>query len=160
LRERKEDIPDLVTFFIKKANTELNKNIRGIESKAMERLITYNWPGNVRELENAIKRATILTWGDTIGLHRIELTGTSVQDSRQLSSREIIERAVHQWFAERKTNTFIAEGTLFNTITSTVEKVLIEDALKTCENNQLLASKILGMNRSTLRKKIVAYGLK
>jgi len=61
LRERKEDIPLLVTHFLKKYNTENEKNITVIPEKFMKYMIDYNWPGNIRELENAINRAVLLT---------------------------------------------------------------------------------------------------
>ena len=57
LRERKEDIPDLVEYFIKKLNIKLNKNILGISNDALNLLQQYQWPGNIRELENIIERA-------------------------------------------------------------------------------------------------------
>jgi DNA-binding NtrC family response regulator len=160
LRERREDISDLVAYFIQKANLELDKKIRGIESDAMERLIAYDWPGNVRELENVIKRAAILTRGDTIGLHRIEPLGADRQDSQRLDSQASIERIVRQWFTQRNTSAFLSEGELFGNITATVEKTLIREALKACGQNQVGASKLLGMNRTTLRKKIASYDLK
>ncbi|WP_291490516.1 sigma-54 dependent transcriptional regulator [Desulfurella sp.] len=61
LRERREDIPDLVNFFIKKYSNKFKKNINGISNDALEILLGYNWPGNVRELENTIERAIILS---------------------------------------------------------------------------------------------------
>ena len=66
LMERKEDIPLLVEFFLKKYNRIEGKNIQGISTKAMDFLINYNWPGNVRELKNEIHRAVIFTKEDTI----------------------------------------------------------------------------------------------
>jgi DNA-binding NtrC family response regulator len=160
LRARKEDIPDLVAYFIRKANLELDKNICGIESNAMEKLVTYHWPGNVRELENVIKRAAILTRGDMIGLHRIETLGASGQESPRFEVRETIERMVRQWFAHRNSCPFLSEGELFGNLITLVEKTLIEEALNACDNNQVGASKLLGMNRTTLRKKITAYEIK
>jgi nitrogen regulation protein NR(I) len=160
LRERREDISDLVAHFIKKANQELNKEIRGIESEAMNRLMAYHWPGNVRELENVIKRAAILTRGDTIGLHRIVPLEASIPASQPTDARESIERFIRQWFAARNTSSLLADGEIFGNITAIVEKTLIREALKACDSNQVGASKLLGMNRSTLRKKIATYDLK
>jgi DNA-binding NtrC family response regulator len=159
LRERREDISDLVAYFIKKANLELSKNIRGIESIAMERLIAYHWPGNVRELENVIKRAAILTRGDTIGLHRVEALEESCPASQGSGPQASIVRLIRKWFADRNSCSFLSEGELFANITALVEKTLISEALKTCDYNQVSASKLLGMNRTTLRKKIAAFGL-
>jgi len=66
LREKKEDIPLLANYFLKKYSRKNNKNIRGISSSAMTLLKEYDWPGNVRELENVIERAVALTSKDVI----------------------------------------------------------------------------------------------
>ncbi len=66
LRERRDDIPPLANYFLKKYNQKRKKNIRAISPRAMRALVEYNWPGNVRELENAIERAVVLTENDTI----------------------------------------------------------------------------------------------
>jgi transcriptional regulator with PAS, ATPase and Fis domain len=66
LRERKEDIELLVTHFINKLNTKLNKEIKGISPAAMEKIMEYDWPGNIRELENTIERAVNLCNGSII----------------------------------------------------------------------------------------------
>lgn len=68
LRERKEDIPLLVNYFIDIFNRENNRSIRGIERDALEVLMEYSWPGNTRELRNVIERAVVLCGGDTIGV--------------------------------------------------------------------------------------------
>lgn len=67
LRERKEDIPELVNFFIEKYNHKLGKFIADFEENAMEILMSYNWPGNIRELENVIERAMNMAKGRTVG---------------------------------------------------------------------------------------------
>jgi Nif-specific regulatory protein len=80
LRERKDDIPALATFFIRRFTGELKKKIDGLSSDALKLLMRYNWPGNIRELENAIERAVLLADGATItsdDLHLGELTTTA-----------------------------------------------------------------------------------
>jgi len=59
LRERREDVPELVGFFIKENNPKMGKNILGVTPKALEKLKEYNWPGNIRELKNAVERAML-----------------------------------------------------------------------------------------------------
>jgi len=78
LRERKEDIPDLIHFFLNKYNREFGKRIKTIEPAAIKTLSAYHWPGNIRQLESVIERAVILEDGDTITLRDIisELKGT------------------------------------------------------------------------------------
>ena len=66
LRERKSDIPLLIQYLLKKINTELHRNIKRVEERAIERLIAYHWPGNVRELENVLTRGVISTLGEVV----------------------------------------------------------------------------------------------
>jgi Nif-specific regulatory protein len=66
LRERRDDIPILADFFLKRFNREIKKQISGFAPQAMEVLLSYSWPGNVRELENAVERAVVVTQSDTI----------------------------------------------------------------------------------------------
>ena len=68
LRERKEDIPELVGFFVRLHNAQQGKNIRDVSPRAMEALVAYRWPGNIRELNNSIERALLFCDGETIDL--------------------------------------------------------------------------------------------
>jgi DNA-binding NtrC family response regulator len=80
LRERKEDIPALASFFIRRFAGELKKKVDGLQPEALKLLMRYNWPGNIRELENAIERAVLLTEGPAIStadLRLGELTTTA-----------------------------------------------------------------------------------
>jgi|YelNatPaOPRAMG01_1025707.scaffolds.fasta_scaffold03288_12 DNA-binding NtrC family response regulator len=72
LRERKEDIPELVDFFIRKYNIEFGKRIKGIEDNAIEALVQYHWPGNIRQLESVIERAILMCEYDYISLKDIQ----------------------------------------------------------------------------------------
>jgi len=79
LRERKEDVPALAGFFIRRFAGELKKKLDGLQPDALKLLMRYNWPGNIRELENAIERAVLLTEGPLISsadLRLGELTTT------------------------------------------------------------------------------------
>ena len=73
LRERKEDIPLLIHHFIKKYNEVMNKNVAGVDQKALEALMNYKWYGNVRELENTIERAIVLTDKDHIEVENLPI---------------------------------------------------------------------------------------
>ena len=68
LRERKEDIPVLVDYFLQRFSKETKKNFTEVTPEAMQRLLTYDWPGNARELANVIERAIVLGWGPQINL--------------------------------------------------------------------------------------------
>jgi DNA-binding NtrC family response regulator len=73
LRERKDDISELATFFIRRFSGELKKTITGLEPEALKLLMRYQWPGNIRELENAIERAVLLTEGTRIAVDDLRL---------------------------------------------------------------------------------------
>jgi transcriptional regulator with GAF, ATPase, and Fis domain len=66
LRERREDIPPLVHYFVRRFSLKIGRKITRIQRETMERMISYNWPGNVRELENVIERAVILSRGSEL----------------------------------------------------------------------------------------------
>ena len=72
LRERKEDIPELVDFFRAKYSREFGKRIRGLDQPALKALNAYGWPGNIRQLESVIERAVILSDQETISLNDIK----------------------------------------------------------------------------------------
>lgn len=80
LRERREDIPLLTDFFLKKLNREIKKQILGFTNEAMEVLLSYTWPGNVRELENAIERAVVISHDQYIHQHDLVLTSTGERE--------------------------------------------------------------------------------
>ena len=101
LRERPEDIPPLVRYFVQKFARRMNKRIETIPAEAMTALSRYAWPGNVRELENAIERAVILTSGPTLRVPVAEFHGRAVAPSRgattlEATEREAIPRALHE----------------------------------------------------------------
>jgi transcriptional regulator of aroF, aroG, tyrA and aromatic amino acid transport len=71
LRDRKEDIPLLVDYFIDELNRKFNRSIRGLEPEALKALSKYHWPGNVRELRNCLESAFIFSRGETIALQEV-----------------------------------------------------------------------------------------
>jgi DNA-binding NtrC family response regulator len=84
LRDRKDDIPALANFFLKRHAGELKKKLDGLQPEAQKLLMRYNWPGNIRELENAIERAVLLTEGPQISISDLrlgELTTTPAGDA-------------------------------------------------------------------------------
>ena len=103
LRKRKEDIPMLVEYFVKRYAEKTGKQIRKIDNKTLERCQSYPWPGNIRELQNIVERSVILSSGDTFWIEkawlasrepaRLELPGP-LPDTLQNQEREIIERAL------------------------------------------------------------------
>jgi formate hydrogenlyase transcriptional activator len=77
LRERREDVPLLVHYFVLRLSRLMQKRVRSIPNEAMEALVNADWPGNIRELENFIERCVILTQGDELNVPRAELKGAS-----------------------------------------------------------------------------------
>jgi formate hydrogenlyase transcriptional activator len=107
LRERKEDIPLLVEYFVARFARRMKKRIREIPTSALQAMTEWKWPGNIRELQNFIERAVILTTGECLEVPMEELTPPRAQrasaaKSRSLSLREVEREAIVE--ALRKTN--------------------------------------------------------
>ena len=156
LRERSDDVPLLINHFIGKF-TEVKSNKKSIDSEAMIKLKNYEWPGNVRELENLIKRIIILTPLKIIDLETINLYLSKIENinNKNLNSSlgASVEKHLNQYFELHK-NELPANG-LYDRIIHEVERPLIIKTLKLVKGNQLKASELLGINRNTLRKKII-----
>jgi nitrogen regulation protein NR(I) len=156
LRERREDIPVLVDYFLQKINKSGQKalRIKSIAPQALQILQQHNWPGNIRELENAIERAAVVARGETLTLQ--DLPG-EVRDSKSMivppeDSNAAVDAAVQPLFAlARKDPKF--------KIMAAVERELIIRALAETSGNQLQAAKLLGITRATLRKRIEKFGI-
>jgi formate hydrogenlyase transcriptional activator len=99
LRERRQDIPLLVRYFVQKFSRQMQKNIEAIPAAVMRRLTTWDWPGNVRELENLIERAVILTSGTSLEVPVAELRKLSIDGPATPAGRngeEDISRIVRE----------------------------------------------------------------
>lgn len=128
LKERPEDILLYANFFLQQANRELERNLIGFDAAASEALQNYTWPGNLRELKNIVKRATLLSQGDFIGI--IEL-GNEITQSTTISS--------------------------FSLYNEDNEKQRIIQALRQTGNNKTKAAALLGIDRKTLYNKMKLY---
>jgi two-component system response regulator AtoC len=128
LRERREDIPELVAYLLEKINRELRKNVRVVPPEVMKMLVEAPWKGNVRELENVLTRAVILARGEVILPEYIFLE----PETRRLYDEEL--KPLRE-----------------------VEKEYIQHVLWKVNGNKLRASQILGISRPTLDKKIKEY---
>jgi two-component system nitrogen regulation response regulator GlnG len=158
LRERIEDIPDLVRHFFSVAEKE-GLPSKQIEPAAVERLKRYRWPGNIRELENLVRRLAALYPQDTITVNLIEAelatpTVTLVEEETPADEdlSESVERFLAKYFAEFGDN--LPPPGLYHRILKEVEYPLIGAALAATRGNQIKAAELLGVNRNTLRKKI------
>ncbi len=142
LRDRKEDIPALVDYFVADYNLRFKKSIRGVTAKARKILLNYDWPGNVRELKNVIERAVILQDQgdidvDLLPLRISEFTGEPSALPGQ-GAFAIPNQGIDLY---------------------QVEKELIRQALVKARGNQTHASRLLSISRDTLRYKMKKYGL-
>ncbi|MGB9620233.1 MAG: sigma 54-interacting transcriptional regulator, partial [Armatimonadota bacterium] len=134
LRERVEDIPELVAHFVRKHSEDAGKKIANVAPECIDILSKYSWPGNIRELENCIQRAVILCQGSTILPHHIvigEEVPSPSTESHQGGGMTLEE----------------------------VERNHIARVLRECCGNQSCCARILGIDRKTLRNKIRQYGL-
>lgn len=137
LRERKEDIPLLIRHLIRKFVLKMGRNITGINRDAEELLKRYKWEGNVRELENVIERAITITDDDVIGID-------DLPDEIRIDSEPLPESAA----------AYPANLTLFD-----LERLHIASVLKSVNGNKSKAARILGIDYSTLLRKLKSAGI-
>ncbi|MBM4381914.1 MAG: sigma-54-dependent Fis family transcriptional regulator [Deltaproteobacteria bacterium] len=154
LRERREDIPPLIDHFLARYDAELTGGMHVISPDAIEKLVRHAWPGNVRELENAIKRALVLVAAEVIGAEDFAFLDGGGAGERTALSLEALVRAETEAALDSG-----APADVHAALLSRVEKPLIEAALARTGGNQLRAAELLGINRNTLRKRIVELGI-
>jgi two-component system nitrogen regulation response regulator GlnG len=161
LRDRREDIPLLVNYFLSKLAKDQGREPKSIASAAVKALEKYHWPGNVRELENVIRRAHVIAKSEAILVGDLppEVTGQGgvattalvpgVAGDAAMTDAAVLARQLFQ----------IAKRDPKLKIISAVERELVIEALKETANNQVQAAKILGITRATLRKRIEKFGI-
>ncbi len=162
LRERKEDIPELIDLFTSRFAQEYQLPKIGVSSETIKKLIEYEWPGNVRELENAIKRALVMCSGQMLLTeHFSQIFDKPISDStmdNQNPDQQI--HALLRGEVERYLESEADAGQLYAAIRSVFEKPLFEIVLEHTDGNRSKASEILGINRNTLHTKLNEYGIK
>jgi two-component system nitrogen regulation response regulator GlnG len=157
LRERTEDIPDLIRHFLDRAAAE-GLGQKSIDKEGLSVLTAYSWPGNVRELENLIRRIAALYTDDVIGsdIIRQEFDQNRTEPSSPHNGDEnlstSVERHLSVYFDAHRDG--LPSPGLYDRILREVERPLISLTLSATSGNQLQAAKVLGLNRNTLRKKI------
>lgn len=142
LKERKSDIPLLVSHFLRDHNRKTNKSINAISKTAMEKLVSYSWPGNIRELKNVIERIVVLNE-----------TGSIEEDDLPKYI------AVYQNEIDFPVMNISDEGICLNTAVTEFEKKLITQSLEKTKWVKNKAAKLLHLNRTTLVEKIKRYNL-
>ncbi|QPC41574.1 nitrogen regulation protein NR(I) [Kaustia mangrovi] len=164
LRERLEDISDLVRHFLSVAEKE-GLPAKQIEPEAVERLKRHRWTGNVRELENLIRRLAAIYADETITAAIVDQElvdtdhrgGNGVMEADQVSLSSFVENYLADYFGGFGDR--LPPPGLYNRILSEVEAPLIAAALAATNGNQIKAADLLGINRNTLRKKMRDHGI-
>jgi len=142
LKERKGDIPYLVSYFLEEFRQKKEDILPNVSDKAMKAMVNYSWPGNVRELRNLIERLVVLNEGEEILIE--DLPAKFRMESGQQARRKL---------------EIDGEGISFNTAVSEFEKALIISALEKTNWVKNKAAKILKIKRTTLVEKIKRYKL-
>ncbi|MEE8176700.1 MAG: sigma 54-interacting transcriptional regulator, partial [Acidobacteriota bacterium] len=135
LRERKEDIPNLVRYFIREGNRKHQASVEGLRLEVLERLQNYSWPGNVRELKNLMERAVILSKGRWIELSHLPAYVRNPADDSGLEITVPLGASAAE-----------------------AEKELILRTLEKTGNNKAAAARQLGLDVKTIRNKLKSYG--
>ncbi len=136
LRDRRDDILLLAESFLQRAGELRGEQPKRLGDDAAEALQAYQWPGNVRELENALERAVILSSGTTIGIG-----------------------ALPERVTERRSEPLVADRTTPNPTLETIEKAYILWVLQSEAGNKTRAAEVLGIDPSTLHRKLARYGV-
>jgi len=137
LRERREEIPALLEYYLQQFANQSNKKIGGIDKSTLQVLTDYSYPGNIRELRNMMERAVILCDDDKLKLKHFQFNYGNVNHIQNINSYNV------------NSNLNLAEN----------ERELIKTALQHTENNKSQAAKLLGIDRKRLLRKINFYSL-
>ncbi|KAF5061192.1 MAG: sigma 54-interacting transcriptional regulator [Sedimentibacter saalensis] len=147
LRERKEDIHELIRHFIKKVSNYLNKTVNDISPGAMKKILSYSWPGNIRELENAIERAVNLCSGSVITENEIFNNEWSINNAATRQAEEF-SAASFETLSERDIEPL-----------EVMERRAIERALSISGGNITITANMLQVTRNTIYNKMKKYNL-
>jgi two-component system nitrogen regulation response regulator GlnG len=158
LRERLQDLPMLVEHFVKLFNRDLGKEIRSVPPETLRMLESYDWPGNVRELQSAVKYAFVQASGDVLAPHCFPQTVRD-RDASQ-SGAEVVSKTGSIDVTENVRRLLRAGDTeIYRQVHAEVDRLLLGEILRHADGNQVLASQLLGISRTTLRSKLDSLGL-
>ena len=161
LRKRKEDIPSLVKYFLKKSADEIKSDQKDIEDPAMEVLNEFDWPGNIRQLENTCRYITVMAPSTSITLDdipdevkNIDMSLESSPHANGLDSKVNWEESLSGHIRN-----ILQEKNDLTTLSKDLETILLQEALKARKGRRIDAAKILGLGRNTITRKIKDLGL-
>ena len=151
LRERKEDIPSLINYFLSTAASELNTEQKTINNETMNFLKSSDWPGNIRQLENTCRYLTVMSASSIIGFddlpndisteHKINIASTEKNVDWQSMLEDYIRTKI------------TSDKNIIKKVNAEFEKILIDESLKASNGIKLEAAKLLGWGRNTLARK-------
>ena len=159
LRDRKEDIPELIDLFTRRFIDEYQLSEIGVSTQVVKRLTDYHWPGNVRELENAIKRALVMCSGQMLLTEHFHL---GLEKSDPISGDGTLESQIYALLQAHVQHCMDSEtlpDDLYAEVRERFEKPLFKLVLQHTNGNRSKASDILGINRNTLHTKLVEYNI-
>jgi Nif-specific regulatory protein len=160
LRNRREDIPRLIDFFLDKYNAVNDRRLRRISREMLNILLRYPWPGNVRELENAIERAVVLSSGEDFTEDLLPLSVRMFAAQRRTNqASESIETLTRRLSDQAIADYELREGEIYQLVMDQIERALIDRALAKCGGIKTKAADFLGINRNTLNKKVKDLGI-
>ena len=161
LRKRKEDIPALVEYFLKKSADEIKSERKDIEENAMDILNEYNWPGNIRQLENTCRYITVMAPSTSITIDDIPDEVKNIEMVTNGSTQVNGLDANIDWevtLSDHIKSVLQDQKDLTN-LSKELEKILLQEALKISNGRRIDAAKILGLGRNTITRKIKDLGL-
>ena len=154
LRERTEDLPALVDYFLERFCREYGRERCFLKEGTMQTLSAYSWPGNVRELENWLRRAVLLSAGTVIDGRDLPIPVTE-DETLQIPGRDhLLERLRNELELIVPDLLRLGVPDVHTDIIDMVENVLLDAALRRCGDNQVQAARLLGVSRNTLRHRL------
>ncbi len=159
LRQRREDIPQLVAYFLNHYNESNDRYVVHIQHEAIEAMQDYHWPGNVRELQNYVERAVVMADGDELTVDLLPAVVVGGEQTRSKIRGADIESLTYEVVQHGLSSSEPDEDSLHTKIVNRVERELIVQVMNACNNIQTKAAAKLGINRNTLHKKLKEYDL-
>jgi Nif-specific regulatory protein len=160
LRNRREDVPRLIDYFLDKYNAQNSRKLRRISRDMLNVLLRYPWPGNVRELENAIERAVVLSRDEDFTEDLLPLSVRMFAAQRRSNQpSETIEQLTRRLADQAMGDYEMREGEIYQLVMDQIEHALIDRALGRCGGVKTKAADFLGINRNTLNKKVKDLGI-
>jgi two-component system nitrogen regulation response regulator GlnG len=170
LRESKQDLPFLAQWILTSLTTNLGRHAGSITEEALKLLHMYHWPGNSRELRDVLQRAVLLASDGIIQPRHLSLPQSQGHPHYEMPPETSLGQSISQYFTEKTRQlsggtegrngiTLTNRRTVYHEVIREVEKSMIASAVKLSAGNKLKAARMLGITRTTIRKKLMEYGL-